>query len=327
VVADIGPKGARVWTDKDVYVIGETVTYYVYVLGGFTEYFLVIIKPDGTTIHIDLGALGPGTYSFTATAGPPPGQRQVLLYGYGIPWRTEELPSLEPVLLHTYYFTVIGGPADLMVYKCWVSPANPKQEQDVTLYAIIANAGGSDANGFRVEVYVDGSLYESSSLSLRAGEEEQVSARTPWRGEDGSHQVVWFVNPDRSVEETNYGNNEAGCSFIVSPWTETWTEYATFTKTKTQTEKYTLTTTTTTYKGALTTETITKTITITGKAITRTITLTGLYIRTSYSPTVTITVTQTGTAQISSLPLLLSLVAFTGTIIYRRRSRNRRREE
>jgi hypothetical protein len=222
-----------------------------------------------------------------------------------------------------HYIKKIGpsGPADLIVYQCGVSPANPKQEDPVTFYAIIANIGGSDAYNFRLDLYLDGSLYDSGYLSLRAGESMQVWSDRSWIAEDGQHWIRWVINPDGAIQESNYGNNECGGSFFVSPRTVTLTAYTTITETRTQTEKYTMTTTITTYKGALTTETVTKTITITGKATTTTTTLTGLYTITSYSPTITITVSQAGAAQVVQLPFLIFIIAFSGAIIYRRRIR------
>jgi hypothetical protein len=229
------------------------------------------------------------------------------------------------IYLYDHYIRKIPlGLADLVIYQCGVSPSRPRQEDLVTFYAVVANVGGSDAYNFRLELWFSGGvegwyLYDSGYLSLGAGESMQVSSDTPWRAEDGSYSYRWRVNPDRAIQESNYDNNECGGSFTVSPRTITLTGYTTVTRTTTRTEKITMTTTTTTYKGAFTTETVTRTVTFTGEAVTITVTLTGLYIRTSYSPTVTITVTQTGTVQMRQLPLFLSIMASIGAIIYRRR--------
>jgi len=217
-----------------------------------------------------------------------------------------------------HYIMKIGvsGPADLVVYRCWVSPANPKQEDSVTFYAVIANVGGSDASNFRLETYLDGSLYDSGSLSLSAGQDLQVWSEIPWRAEDGSHSVRWVINPDRSVEESNYGNNEASCSFFVSPRTVTATVTVTKTSTRTTTQR-TVTTVTTTRRAMITRTTDTTVLrTVTANPTTVTQTLTGLITSTIYSPTVTVTVTST--ARMISTPvlwLLLSTFAMIGAVI------------
>jgi hypothetical protein len=276
----------------------------------------IIIDPLGRlsvggVIHVSVGYLVPEGTPMPARVDMVNVGDRVEVYGA---YREEGGVSLNG---ESYYLIKIsGGPADLVVYQCWVSPANPKQEDPVTFYAIIANIGGSDAYNFRLDLYLDGGLYESGYLSLRAGEDMQVWSDKPWIAEDGQHWIRWVINPDGAIQESNYGNNECEESFFVSPRTVTLTAYTTITKTKTQTEKYTMATTVTTYKGALTTETVTKTITITGKATTTTITLTGLYIRTSYSPTITVTVAAQGiAAQVEQLPILLSIIAFVGVMI------------
>jgi len=222
---------------------------------------------------------------------------------------------------------VRGGPADLVVTQCWVIPANPKQEDAMTFYAIIANIGGSDANNFRLETYLDGSLYDSGSLSLRAGEQAQVYSEIPWRAEDGSHTVGWVVNPDRSIQESNYGNNEASCSFFVGPRTVTATVTVTKTSTRTQTQRTETTVTTTRTTTIIRTTQTTILETVTGKPAKVTQTATGLSTSTIYSPTitsvvktvtVTVTVTMTGAAKIISNPILwvlLTTLAMMGAVV------------
>ena len=199
------------------------------------------------------------------------------------------------------------GLADLVAYGCGVSPANPKQEDSVFFYGAIGNVGQSDAPNFRVELYLDGGLYDSGYSSLGAGEETQLSSDKPWSAEDGSHTIMWMINPDRSVQESNYGNNEGSCTFYVSPRTVTLTEYATITKTRTQTEKQTLTITTT--RTLTLTHTIDTTAinTVTASPVVVTSTLTGLATSTVYSPTVTTTMTVT--AEMISNPLVWMILS------------------
>jgi len=313
-----------VWTDKQVYQIGEIATIYMKAPKLFPgmdpvhTYQLVVMKPDGSAVLIYDGFGSDSILTFSAEASYPLGTWHVMLY--------ESWPEWDPIpagriLRASTYFEVIGGPADLVVYKCWVSPANPKQEDAVTFYAVIANIGGSDANNFRLETYLDGSLYDSGSLSLRAGQQVQVWSEIVWRAEDGSHTVRWVINPDRSIEESNYGNNEASCSFFVSPRTVTATVTITKTSTRTQTQRTDVTSTTT--RTIMITRTTDTTVlrTVTAGFTTVTQTLTGLITSTIYSPTVTVTVTST--AQMVSNPvlwLLLSAFAMIGAVIQLPRS-------
>jgi len=291
-------KGYDCWTGKANYKIGEIVVIFVQIApeGEGHQYCLRIYRPDGSTIEADLGILPAGIMrGELGQAGPPGGQRKIELWGQFEQW-----------YLKAYcFYNVIGGPADLIVYRCWVSPANPKQEDAVTLYATIANIGGSDANNFRLETYLDRSLYDSGDLSLRAGEEMQVYSKTTWRAEDGSHTVRWVINPDHSVEESNYGNNEASFFFFVSPRTVTATVTMTKTSTRTQTQR------------TETTITVTRTIMITRKTDT-TVMETVTANPTTVTRTSTITSTVTSAAQMVSNPilwLLLSTFAMLGAIV------------
>jgi hypothetical protein len=204
-------------------------------------------------------------------------------------------------------------------------PANPKQEELVTFYVSVANLGGTDAYSFRVETYLDGRIYETKTLTLRAGESSQISSSKPYIAEDGQHAVRWVVNPERSVEESNYGNNEVSCSFFVNPWTVTLTKYATVTKTKTQTEKHTLTMTTTRTLTATRTTDLTVQSTATAKALTVTRTVTGLITSTVYSPTVTTTVTVAQMISNSLSWLALGVFATIGMMVHQANGTGMRR--
>jgi len=323
VSSDIIPAESYIYTAdlygtmKQTFSIGETIYVHFFIawLGGESfpmEARIIEFMPDGSAYVVFQGAINTNEDQvITGTADEPAGRR-TLVFEY-----PKETPSGRFwVEAARWEFEVVGGPADLIVYKCWVSPANPKQEDAVTFYAVIANIGSSDANNFRVEIHLDGSLHDSGSLSLRAGEQVQVSSEIAWRAEDGSHSVRWVINPDRSVEESNYGNNEASCSFFVSPRTVTTTVTITKTSTRTQTQR-TETTVTVTRTTMITRTTDTTVLrTVSTNPITVTQTLTGLITSTVYSPTVTVTVTST--AQMISNPilwLLLSTFAMIGAVI------------
>jgi hypothetical protein len=195
-----------------------------------------------------------------------------------------------------------SGPPEIVVVGVWVTPRNPHQEDMVSFGAEIANIGGADAYGFRVEVHLDGYLWDSGTASVSAGSSITLTSDRQYQAEDGSHEVRWIVNSDRSIEESNYGNNEGSANFFVSPRTVTLTEHATITRTKTQTDRHTLTITTTrTLTRTHTTDTTVRN-TVTANPVTVTQTLTGLITSMVYSPTVTTTVTVA--AQMISNPLV-----------------------
>ena len=319
------------------YVVGETVEIYVYSSFDGIAY-ITAYEPDGSVVSVEPFHINAGQVEgFSTTASNPPGTSQLVLEVCpttgGPPTPTPTLllappspdftPSPGPAARNppsgcasdTTWVEVIGGPADLAVSHCRVVPSQPRQEDSVTFYASVANIGGKDAYNFRVETYLDGGLYDSGSLSLRAGESSQVSSNRLWSAEDGSHNVRWVVNPDRSVEESNYGNNEISCSFFVSPHTITTTVTTTGSSTRTQTYRTTTTITVTTRTTKVYTTDTTVLTTVTTNPVKVTQTLTGLTTSTIYSPTVTVTVTS---AQMVSNPLLwlaLSTFAMVGGIL------------
>jgi hypothetical protein len=292
--------GVNMWMSQSVYRTGDTViVYWDFRCGPNGGMRLTFVGPYTVTA-------GGGCYDFVnqgyyvAGVADPGDVGDWVVYG-----EFTFITDIVPITSQSYYaqtwFRVEGGPPDLTVSGVGVSPRNPHQDDMVSFSAGIANIGGGDANGFRVDVYLDGSLWDSGSASLAAGTSSTFTSDRQYRAEDGSHNVRWVVNSDRSVQESNYGNNEGITSFFVSPRTVTLTEHATVTKTKTQTEKHTLTITTTRILTATRTTDVTVQSTVTAKALTVTRTLTGLITSTAYSPTVTTTVT---VAQMTSSPLL-----------------------
>jgi hypothetical protein len=296
--------GAACSTSKPTYIYGETVTLIITPLSGITSYYVVIYKPDGSTTKIDLGDLeGPyppaPTYYFDiGEAGPPPGTRRVVLYEWDGSQQAE-----------CYYEVVGGGPADIAVPSCWVSPSSPHQEDSVTFYAEVDNIGGSDAPNVEIDAYLDGTLFRSERASIPASTSATWRSDSPWVAEDGSHTLRVVANADHSVEESDYRNNEASCSFFVSPRTITVTLTVTKTSTRTQTQRTveTITSTRTLTATRTTDTTVLQTITAIPSTLTRT--LTGLVTSTAYSPTVTVTVTASA-QMISNSILWLALGTF-----------------
>jgi hypothetical protein len=313
VRSDILPRAACQFS-KEVYEIGEPIVVYISSMGVLSQPVLVIGKPDGSTSTISLGEQVAGDFVPIAfsigAAGPPPGYRQAVLYTYfGIPGHQDY------VEVARCGYQVQGGPADLVLERVWVSPRNPHQEDMVSLSAEIANMGGTDAYGFRFDIYLDGSLWDTGSVSLPAGSSTTFTSNRQYQAEDGSHDVRGVVNSDRSVQESNYGNNEGSASFFVSPRTVTETVTVTKTSTRTQTQRTTETVTSTLTMTATRTTDTTALQTITANPVTVMQTLTGLVTTTVCSPTVTIAVTTS--AQIISNPLLwmvLSTLTMIGAV-------------
>lgn len=314
-----------VWTDQQVYSVGQTITvHFDPPVSDYSAYphwclsqTLMLEGPYSDTI--DLSEYPPGTSSLVLGQADPGdvGTWKVSYFGLSIPDTYGEghcpFYSVMPAVT---YFTVVGGSADLVVQNTWVNPGNPLQEDMVSFSAGIANIGGGDASGFRVEVYLDGSLWDSGTASLAAGDSTTFTSDRQYRAEDGSHSVRWVVNPDRSVQESNYGNNEGSTSFFVNPRTITATVTVTETSTRIQTQRVGTTIV------VMRTVTVTRTMdtavqgTVTAKAVTVTRTLTGLSTSTIYSPTVTTTVT--ALAQIVSNPaswLVLCTLGVIGAVL------------
>ncbi len=66
-------------TDRTVYDYGDMATIYIQPAPAIgVDYWLIITKPDGSQVQLDVS---PGTVDVTTSAGPPPGQYQVELWG------------------------------------------------------------------------------------------------------------------------------------------------------------------------------------------------------------------------------------------------------
>ena len=301
----------NVSTSKTTYFAGEPVLIYFqagYGTGVYGTAEIIISGPAGSysvgTVSIETGMM----YSFTlpASAVSIPGY-------YGI----KVVVGLAYDVWEGYAsFSVVPGVPDLVVMDIRFDKSQPFQEGTlIQLGASVGNQGGS-ANNFAVEVYLDGTLYESGTISLGAGEATVVWTETAWQAIEGTHTVEWVLDATNVISESNEGNNRMSRSFNVGPRLITMTATVTTTSTRTRTERYTATTSVTAYKGTIQPETITMTTTFTSQAVTIKTTLVGLYYATSYSPTVTITVTkQQGTGEITSLTALAYLTLLSGVVI------------
>ena len=94
--------GHRVWTDKSIYNVGESVTIYVSPTPAIgVSYWLIIHRPDGSRFRVDLS---PGQNTTVIQAGPQVGEYKVELWGQIV------YPGAEPGLLAECYYEVEAGP-------------------------------------------------------------------------------------------------------------------------------------------------------------------------------------------------------------------------
>jgi len=310
--------------DGEVFPLTDPFT----ISAGQTGYLENVVGPPAGQHRFDLQVCGAGppppeTTTTFLMAAVPPGSQEIF---HSSPVKNKEKPLSDCQYDSTWIDAVGGGPADIVVPQCWVSPANPHQEDSVTFHANVANAGGSDAPNVKIDAYLDGGFWSSERDTFAAGQSYEWYSDRSWIAEDGSHTLRVVANADHSVQESDYGNNEASCTFFVSPRTVTAT--LTFTKTSTRTQTQRTTTTivimTTTTKVETARTTIQKTVTV--NPVTSTRTLTGLVTSTAYSPTVTVTVTVV--SQVVSNPVLwVTLAAFVafGAVLQRSNSDRLRR--
>ncbi|MEM2961299.1 MAG: CARDB domain-containing protein, partial [Candidatus Bathyarchaeia archaeon] len=104
---------------------------------------------------------------------------------------------------------------DLAFASLSVSPPNPRNGDPVYFSAVILNHGDGDAYGFRVDVYLDGQLYDSGMVSLGAHASETLWSDKPWTATEGTHTVKWVADTTNIVAESNEGNNEIDKAFTV----------------------------------------------------------------------------------------------------------------
>jgi serine protease AprX len=272
-IPSVSARGISCWIDRPEhqYRIGEDVTIFIRpifpgVVGGpEAGGWLTVYKPDGSEETrkglAELLSSSPQppqqANNFTVRADvraePPPGEHRAEFFGGdGL------------LLADCGFFTVTAVPIDLEVTRLWVNPSNPHQGDMVSFSAEVANIGGTDANGFLVEVYLDSDFWQSGYFSLPAGKSGTITWNRQYQAEDGSHEVRWVVNSDRRVEESNYFNNEGSTNFFVNPGT------VILTKTETQTTTITEATTIVSTRERTTTETMTErrteTMTVTSTA-------------------------------------------------------------
>jgi hypothetical protein len=304
------------------FTVGETIIVYVYSsfsgIGTITDY-----EPDGSTYYVGPFNIYAGQIlSIESTASNPPGKSTLTLQVCtgtqppATPTTTfymsrGEYQGAEDQAAHpqsscasdTTWIDVVGGPADINVARCWVSPANPLQEDQVTFYAAVGNSGGTNAENVEIDAYLDGVLFSTERDSLSAGSSGTWYTNNKWTAEDGQHTLKVVANADHLIQESNYANNEASCTFYVRPHTITMTMTQTTSSTIIRSQWTTTSSTIQLYTTQITTSQTTVWSTVIGNPTWTTTTLTGLTSTTIYSPTITSTVT--AAAQAISNPLAL----------------------
>lgn len=321
-----------IWTDKGgqgqqyggSYTIGETVT--LFFQSSLDGYAVVAVCYGGMSNCSEIDETQVAAYqiySIQNTVGAPSGQYYFLLQvcPSGVqPSATYTTPVVpaSPPENQAYRFSpqqsscpgnytwidVTGGLADIYITNCWVTPPNPLQEDQVTFFASIGNSGGADAKNVLIQAYLDGNLFTSERDNLPAGYSSTWSSNTPYTAQDGPHTLRVIANSDHSIPESDYSNDEASCTFYVSPHTITATMTQTTTSTFIQSQWTTTTSTIDQYTTKDTTSQTTIQSTVTANPVLTSTTTTGLSYVTIYSPVITTTVT---VAQAISNPI--SLVA------------------
>jgi hypothetical protein len=110
------------------------------------------------------------------------------------------------------------GLPDLTFQQVGFDRPEPLKDGDpVQFGATIVNLGDGDAYNFRVEVYLDGSLFDSGTISLSAGESEPAWTDNSWTATEGTHTVTWIADTTNVVAESNENNNQMSRTFTVGP--------------------------------------------------------------------------------------------------------------
>jgi len=140
------PAQLRIWTDKTLYYYGEPVTIHIQPVPALgVTYWLIIWKPDGSQTRVDLTA-GQGTA--TSTAGPPPGQRKVELWGQVV------APNTSPQLYAHCYYEVQGKAFDFTIA---LSPTSQRvQQAETATFRIMVTYNDPSWSGTTIDIQVTG---------------------------------------------------------------------------------------------------------------------------------------------------------------------------
>lgn len=107
--------------------------------------------------------------------------------------------------------------ADLAVtgHNLKVSPANPKQGDNITVDATVQNLGSLGSSGIKVVLLEGDAEMDWQDIAyLDAYSSQDISFSMP--AEVGSHNIKVRINPERRTNESDYSNNEAVRSYSVT---------------------------------------------------------------------------------------------------------------
>jgi hypothetical protein len=107
--------------------------------------------------------------------------------------------------------------ADLSVSGIAFSPTSPREGQNVTITATVANIGYRAASSIGVRFAVDGVVQtpDRSITSLAAGGSASVSIQWRSQGKPGTHSVLVTVDPLNTIRESDETNNAGTGTFFV----------------------------------------------------------------------------------------------------------------
>jgi hypothetical protein len=83
----------------------------------------------------------------------------------------------------------------------------------IQITATIRNQGTQDASGFVVNVYINGTLYSTQTLSLAQGKSTQI--RITWAAEGGVFEFKIEVDPQGKIQEPTKANNQMTLTLTV----------------------------------------------------------------------------------------------------------------
>lgn len=107
--------------------------------------------------------------------------------------------------------------ADLSItsHSIRILPPNPAPGENVTIEATVKNLGSRSARGVLVQI-LDGDEMIQSEEILYMPEYSEETLRATVQATGGEHIIRVRINPDQSINESDFSNNEASRSFTVS---------------------------------------------------------------------------------------------------------------
>ncbi len=83
----------------------------------------------------------------------------------------------------------------------------------VQLFLTVRNKGSLDASKFNVNVYINGTLYSTQTISLGAGKSSQITIT--WTAQEGIYEFKILVDPENKITEATKSNNQMTLTLTV----------------------------------------------------------------------------------------------------------------